>query len=457
MTGISSLYTALSGMRAQSKVLDLTGHNIANAATPGYHRQRAELQAVGKGVPGLFAGKDVRGYGVNVIGVSQSFDGLYEARAVREEAGRSATALMSSTLSQLQATVPEPTENGLGSQLDAFWGAWSEVANQPDSPGVRTQLLANANTLAASLHSTAAEIASLKDTAMVRVSALANDATGLAAQIATLNKAILVDPDNSLDLKDQRGVLVTELAKLTGAVARPALNGQIDVYVGGRTIVNGTNAFALDGTTGTLRWTSDNQAVVAPAGDAAALAATINDLVPRYTALLDGVAAQLVTSVNALHSVGYDQAGTTGLQFFDPTKLTASSITLSVDVAGLPNRIAAGAPVLPGPVAPGPLDGEQARLIAALAGSATGADSQYHSLITSLAVETSVSFQRAALQDQVADSAKQQADSVGAVSIDEEMANLTAAQRAFEASARVMTAIDDMLGFLIEHTGVVGR
>jgi flagellar hook-associated protein 1 FlgK len=72
-------------------------------------------------------------------------------------------------------------------------------------------------------------------------------------------------------------------------------------------------------------------------------------------------------------------------------------------------------------------------------------------------VETSVSFQRAALQDQVADSAKQQADSVGAVSIDEEMANLTAAQRAYEASARVMTTVDDMLGFLIEHTGVVGR
>jgi len=457
MTGISSLYTALSGMRAQSKVLDLTGHNIANAATPGFHRQRAELEAVGNSTPGLFAGSGVRGYGVNVIGVTQSIDVLYEARAVREEAGRSQMALAGSTLAQLQATMPEPSDNGLGSQLDAFWGAWSDLANQPDSAGVRTQLLAKANSLAASLHSTAAEITAIRDSAIVQVAALGTDATGLAAQIATLNRAILVDPDHSLDLKDQRGVLVTELAKLTGAVARPAESGQIDVYIGGRTVVSGANSFALDGTTGTLRWAADGVAVAAPSGDAAALAATLTDLVPRYMTALDNVAAQLVTSVNTLHTAGYDQAGATGHQFFDPTKLTASTIALSTDVAGQPNKIAAGAPVLPGPVAPGPLDGEQARAIALLAGSATGADSQYHSLITNLAVETNVAFQRAELQDQVADSAKQQADSVGGVSIDEEMANLTAAQRGYEASARVLTAVDDMLAFLIEHTGVVGR
>ena len=154
MTGISSLYTALSGMRAQSKVLDLTGHNVANAATPGYHRQRAELQAVGNSTPGLFAGTGVRGYGVNVIGTTQSLDVLYEARAVREEGARSQMALASSTLAQLQSAMPEPTENGLGAQLDEFWGAWSDVANQPDSAGVRTQLLAKANSLTASLHST---------------------------------------------------------------------------------------------------------------------------------------------------------------------------------------------------------------------------------------------------------------------------------------------------------------
>ncbi|MCU1364767.1 MAG: flagellar hook-associated protein FlgK, partial [Ilumatobacteraceae bacterium] len=275
--------------------------------------------------------------------------------------------------------------------------------------------------------------------------------------IATLNKAIMANPEASLDLLDQRGQLMTSLAKLTGAVSRPGQSGQIEVTIGGRSIVSGGQAYAIDGAGGTLHWASDNQPVGAPSGDAAALTATIIDLAPHYTAALDAVAASLVTAVNALHTAGYDQAGVTGHQFFDPANVTAATISLSTDVDGLPANIAAGQPVLPGPTAPGPLDGEQARLIAGLAESTTGPDSKYQSLIANLAVETSVAAQRADLQDQVADTANTQADSVGAVSIDEEMANLTAAQRAFEASGRVLTAIDDMLGFLLEHTGVVGR
>ena len=126
-------------------------------------------------------------------------------------------------------------------------------------------------------------------------------------------------------------------------------------------------------------------------------------------------------------------------------------------MAGQPSHIAAGAPVLPGPTAPGVLGGEQARAIAALADAVGGADAKYSSFITTLAVETRATKNRADIQDQVADNAIRDADSVGAVSIDEEMAALTAAQRAYEANARVITVVDEMLGFLIERTGTVGR
>jgi flagellar hook-associated protein 1 len=213
----------------------------------------------------------------------------------------------------------------------------------------------------------------------------------------------------------------------------------------------------VDGTTGPLVWESDSAAVNPTSGEAQSLTAVITDVVPRYKAKLDDIASTLVTGVNALHSVAYDQTGTTGRNFFDPANLTADTISLSADVLGQPANIAVGAPVFPGPTAPGALDGEQGRLIAALADSATGPDTKYQSMITTLAVETRSATGRAAIQEQVADNAIRDADSVGSVSIDEEMAALTAAQRAFEANARVITAVDEMLGFLIERTGVVGR
>ena len=92
-----------------------------------------------------------------------------------------------------------------------------------------------------------------------------------------------------------------------------------------------------------------------------------------------------------------------------------------------------------------------------LADSATGPDRTYQSMVTTLAVETRAANNRATIQEQIADTAVRDADSVGAVSIDEEMAMMISAQRAFEANARVMTVVDEMLGFLIERTGTVGR
>ena len=130
---------------------------------------------------------------------------------------------------------------------------------------------------------------------------------------------------------------------------------------------------------------------------------------------------------------------------------------MSADVTGQPEHLAAGAPVLPGPTAPGPFDGDQARAVAALADAAGGPAAAYRSMIAELGVEVRSARRRDDIQEQVTDAAEAQAQSVGGVSLDEEMANLIAAQRAYEASARVLTVVDQLLGVLIERTGVVGR
>ena len=158
--------------------------------------------------------------------------------------------------------------------------------------------------------------------------------------------------------------------------------------------------------------------------------------------------ATLVNEVNAVHRQGYDIDGNTGLDFFDPAGTTITSLALSADVAGQPDRLAAGAPVLPGPTAPGLFDGGQAQILGDLAVDGT-ADSAYRSFVSRIGVDTNASARRAVSTQQIADRALDEAESVSGVSLDEEMANMMAAQRGFEASARVLNVVDEMLQTVI--------
>jgi flagellar hook-associated protein 1 FlgK len=457
MANISGLYTALSGMNAQRRVLDVTAHNVANQATEGFHRQRVELKPVGiASVAAVFAGPDARVGGVEVNGVIRIVDQLAESRYLHESAAKGGTETLRANLDQLERAFPEPSDDGLAAQLDDFWGAWSDLASRPGDSSTRTQLLERSQTLVDSLHRASSDLDQLTVASQNEIVGLAVEANDLATRIAQLNKAIIGSSNTANDLQDQRDLLIRELSTLTGAVPRPMDNGQVDVYIGGRAIVSGPYTQPLDGSGGVLRWAGDGSAVVAPPSRAAALAQTINDVVPRYRSLLDGVASQLVSAVNAVHTTGYDQVGATGWNFFDPTATSAATISLSTDVIGQPGRIAAGAPVFPGPTAPGPLDGENARAMTAIAAGATGPDSIYRSLVSGLGVEVRSAHRRDSIQDQVTASAEADVASVGGVSLDEEMANLVAAQRAYEASARVLTTVDSLLEVLL-RTGLAGR
>lgn len=458
MVSISTFYTSISGMNAQRKILDITAHNIANETTPGYHRQRAELHPIGvSSVAAVFAGQGSQVGGVDIVGINRMVDRLAENRYRAETGAQGGTTEMRKTMEALELAFPEPSENGLGAVLDDFFGGWSDLAARPGDTATRTQLLERAQTVVDTLRRTAGDLQTVSDTAKAAVGDLAVDVNTLAEQIAELNHAITGSANAANDLSDQRDELIRQLSELTGADARPQMSGNVDVYIGGRAVVSGTSVFRVDGTGGQLQWASDGQAVVAPPSKAAALAATINDVVPRYQTMLDGVAAQLVTDINTLHNGGYDPTGATGLNFFEPTGVTALSIALSTDVAGQPGKIAAGAPVLPGPTAPGPLDGDQARAIAALASSPTGPGVTYESLVSALGVESRAAIRRDDVQTSVLTAAQQTAAEVGSVSLDEEMANMIAAQRAYEANARVLTTIDSLLGTLIERTGLAGR
>src|SRR3954468_5047796 len=160
----SGLQTALRGLLAEQRSIDVTGHNIANVSTPGFSRQEAALSAppaltvpgaTANGAPAqLGAGVDVQAY----RRIRDDFlDAQYRAQNMRL-GYQSATA---TTLGDAETALAEPGDGGIAAQIAGYWDAWSDVANAPEDPAARQPLRQQGKTLAPTLATVDAQLREL--------------------------------------------------------------------------------------------------------------------------------------------------------------------------------------------------------------------------------------------------------------------------------------------------------
>ena len=463
MSSFSGLNVGLSSLYAQRRGLEVTGHNIANANTEGYSRQRARLQADGGPVvPAYHSRWNGAGSGVTVADVQRLRDVFLESRAVQERGSEAGLRGRSVVLGRVEAILSEPGDLGLQAQLSEFWSGWDDVANQPTDLAGRSQLLQRAQTLATGINQASDRLAAQWSVSHEQLGATVQDINATAEAVATLNAGVMSATRAGLspnDLADQRDLLVQRLGDLAGVSLRTGEAGSVDVYVGGTALVRGAVAerLAVQGPTSlatpagtvSLAWERDGQP--APGGGAAAgLLAAVNEVLPRYRDGLDAVAVSLRDRVNAQHRSGFDPAGAAGGDFFSGT----SARDLAVAVAG-PGAIAASSSA--GAMGTGDRGGANAAAMAELAGVADGPDARYRTTIVELGVEAQTAGRRLAIQSDILRQVEAQRESEAGVNLDEEMANMLAYQRGYEGAARFVTAVDQMLDTLINRTGLVGR
>ena len=457
MGTFDGISVALSGLQAQRKSLDVAGQNIANASTEGYSRQRVLMTSVGApAVAGIWSGRSFTG-GVSVTGVDRLRDALLETRGQQAHGTLSDLQASEAVITQVEQLFPEPSDNGLSKALSDMWSAFHDVANQPGDVGTRNALLQGATTVTNWLNETSARIAALSSDVQSQARTDLDQVNSLAGQIADLNVSIqrardIQMPTNELD--DQRDLLAMKLADLVGGVASVDGSDQMRVMVGGTPLDGGGRSRAMSltgsGRSLALTWAADGSPVQATGGELKGFVAAASSSLPAWSARLDSVASALATTVNALHSTGFDLNGAAGGAFFTGT--TAATIGVAVTD---PRKVAASA-VAPGAGGPS-LDAGIATSIAKLAASATGADSVYHSLVADVAQTSQTVSRRVLTQDTVTTGIDNARESQAGVDIDEEMASILTFQRAYEASSRVLNAVDQMLDTLINRTGMVGR
>ncbi|MGA1035594.1 MAG: flagellar hook-associated protein FlgK [Ilumatobacteraceae bacterium] len=461
--GVEALSSAVSGLFAHRRRLDVISHNVANSNTIGYSRQRVDLvSASGAGV-GIHSGSSQSLGGVEVAGITRSRDSFLESRSL-EASGSSAKLVAShDVLMSVEALIGEPSDHGIIAGLDAMWGAFDDLANFPDALPQREAAIQSAVTVAGRLNEIDRQLRQLHETTKESLQSDVARVNALTAEIATLNEAIsAVATDLSPnDLLDQRDLAASSLAQLVGARTRTLADGSMDVYLGNTTLVQGSRTFTLE-----VAETTD--ATLSPLGfqrvglEVAGLV-TVTDIAGKLGGKLDGlngtvpdsinslneVAQQLIDNVNDSHQDGEDLNGATGGPFFDGSD--AGTITVSADIQSDARLVAAASP------SGGTRDGSNAANIANLRSKTTGADATAVSFVATLGLTAQAVGQRASAESDAFQRVEEARLTARSVNVEEEMVDLIEAQRSYEAAARVVSTIDQMLDTLVNRLGVVGR
>ena len=437
--------TALRGILAQQRALEVTSHNITNAGTAGFTRQKAELVAsspydTGKGLVG--AGVDVQGYQRvrdNFIDIQLRAQTMKTGYAQARQDG----------LQQITGALSEPGSNGLNSLLSKYFSSWQDVANAPEDGASRAALAQNAQALSTGFHDLSGQIGVVTSQTGLAVTDTISQINSIGQRIAALNATItsaISTGNQPNDLLDQRDTLLDQLGTFANVSWTENASGTTDVTVGGAALVSGSTATTL----------VESDFTSLSSGKLAALVELRDTTLPGYLTQLDNVAKSLADKVNAQHALGYDLAtGAPGGSFFTYTAGSeASTLDLSAAIAGNPRLIAASdtAPASSGAQAG---NGSNAITIANLLSDPTITGS-YVQLVTKIGSDTQESTRELANSTVLASTLEARRQSVSGVSLDEEMTNLIKFQRGFQAASRALNTLDDMLELIITRTGRAG-
>lgn len=465
MSSFVGLHTALTGIRAGQVGLDTASHNVSNANTPGYTRQRVGLA---QRAPFTSAVGPI-GAGVDVTGINRLREGFLDNRVRTTGANFAYDDARASLLQRAETVLAEP-ELGLSVALADVWNAFDDLALDPNDGAARRQVVAALDAMDARFAAISVGWGQLETDTVTRLDTGIDEANTLLAQVASLNVHIAGAAGNSVppnDALDARDAALDRLANLTGATfaANPSVGAMIDVTISGQKVVDGTAVHVLQRVPNTTDISVvSSGAAVAPGGQLGGVKEFLDtDLglgAPgSMRAALDQLATDLVDAVNAQHEQGAWYDGSTGTWVTNTPLLGFAAGTgplaerLALAISG-PEQLAAaqGAPL---PSGPSVHDGRNAAALGALRDGAP--DDGLRNLVIEVARKVSTTTRAADSGEGIYTSATVARQSAHGVSIDEEMVSLVQHQRALEAASRVMTALDEALDVLINRTGLVGR
>ncbi|MGD9549151.1 MAG: flagellar hook-associated protein FlgK [Candidatus Krumholzibacteriia bacterium] len=453
MSGLSSIMdTSLSALYAAQAGLATTGHNIANANTPGYSRQTV-LYAARR--PDLLPYGAI-GRGVEVQGIRRIQDDFLLNNLRAQSARYESYAAMDTTLYEIEAIMGSVDNDHLGDALNNFFNSWNALAQPPVNTSLKEDVVTNAVSLVNDFHSVSDSLDDLEADIEVGIQSEIANLNRLLTQVADMNKQIMASETNgepANDLRDQRDYLITEVSKIAQVSVHEREDGTKDVILAGRTMVvrdsvtlfEPTYEKTADGYQMTIVTQGTLQKVALSDGKLSGLLESRDTHVASVREQLDAVAAQLIEDVNALHTQGRTSLSS-GQAFF-----TGDSMhTIGVNEAILANSdlVAMGRSGADG-------DTALAQEIADLANAGRGGvgtksvTDNYRAFLTNVASKRASYEFMVENQQNVVASLETRLASVAGVSLDEEGANMVKFQNSYNAAAKVISTVQELYDTLL--------
>jgi len=497
MSTFSGLEVAKRALFTQQAALHTTGHNIANANTEGYSRQRVNFEATEAfpsasrnrpQIPGQI------GTGVRAGSVQRVRDSFLDTQYRGENSQVGYWETKADALARMENVMNELTNTGLSASMDQFWQSLQDLSVYPENSGARSVVLQRGAALADTFNYFSDSLSNIRGDLKQQINTTVNDANSLMKQIDEINEQITqLETHNYVtnDLYDERDRLIDDLSsilniRVTKESSSPNTTGAQEGAVSielldadgsstGIQLVDGGNLFYQEisvgyrGDTDSFAPETELDAVTSihigeqeleeldGNGALKGLIESYNNTYPEMLGKLDQMAYAFATEFNNIHGQGYTLDGNEGQAFFggfgDSSFGAAGSLAVAITD---PEAIAVSESGETG-------EGQNALNLAEVFDTpldrleGVSIKSFYESTIGELGVQAEQANRMTENTTILRSQVERQRMSVSAVSLDEEMTNMIQFQHAYNAAARNITAIDEMLDRVINNMGLVGR
>ncbi len=322
---------ALSALATSQRLLDLTGQNLANVQTPGYHRQVANLATRG--------GTDGVGLGVQITDIRRQIDQALEDALTRSTSSTSDLSAQLDALRQIESQI-NPGDGSIHDLLEQFFNQVQQLASQPEDTTQRRVVLNTAAALTDKLNSVFAAVQQSYGGIQQHIDDEVAQINQLTGRIARLNAEIqraTLEGGNPNNLSDQRDDLIKQLAQLIDVRVVPQDFGSVNVLAAGVPLVLADQTLTLG-----AEVDKNNQVVITAGGLPRPLAVTGGKLHGDLTLRNQTLAAvvQDLTNLTRTFAQAVDEVQATGLGQTGPFSIlygqrSVSNINVPLAQAGL--------------------------------------------------------------------------------------------------------------------------